>query len=98
MYESPIRLDFVEPTVRQLDDCIMESVSSVGITVDRDELLKALQYDRDQYRVGYEEGYQAAKRELISAAKSELIAMALADDSLLHQSQAGLFTERADSD
>lgn len=39
-----------------LDDAVMRAVMNVGITVDRDELVKALQYDRDQYNKGFEAG------------------------------------------
>ena len=32
---------------------IFKAVQNVGVNVDRDELIKALRYDRDQYKKGY---------------------------------------------
>ncbi len=32
---------------------ILKAVQNVGVNVDKDELLKALQYDRNQYQKGY---------------------------------------------
>ena len=37
----------------EVDNQICKAVQNAGITVDREELLRALQYDRDQYRKGY---------------------------------------------
>lgn len=64
MYESPIKIisdNFYRSLNTQLEDEIMKAVYKVGITVDRDELIRALKYDRDQY----EKGYEDARRELI---------------------------------
>ncbi len=59
MYESPIeviysqvRTQLVEEEERQM----LKAVHDVGVEVDRDELLKALRYDRDQYEKGFEDG------------------------------------------
>lgn len=41
----------------ELEGAIMRAVESVDIHVDRDELLRALQYDRGQYKKGYDAGY-----------------------------------------
>ena len=61
MYESPISL-LVSDMEHQIRDeqerCILEAVQRVGVTVDREELEKALAYDRRQY----ENGYRAALR------------------------------------
>lgn len=42
---------------KELEAAVMRAVESVGIHVDREELLKALQYDRDQYQKGYDAGF-----------------------------------------
>lgn len=63
MYESPIEV-FVKKTARQaakqLDDAIeielQLALDEIAVNVNREELLKALQYDRDQYEKGYEDG------------------------------------------
>lgn len=55
MYESPIRL--IESQLRtEVENEIFRAIQEVGVDVDKDELIKALQYDRDQYQKGYEDG------------------------------------------
>ena len=55
-YESPITL--IQKEVSDAYGCWVEDnvftmISSMDIKVDRDELIKALQYDRQQYERGY---------------------------------------------
>lgn len=62
MYESPIFVrQKTESIVRKyrekIDDYIYESVVKVGVDVDKEELIRALRYDRDQYDRGYSDGY-----------------------------------------
>ena len=63
MYESPFTVIYGEPIYKQLNDefenAVMECVASCNISVDKDELIKALQYDRDQYQKGYNDGVNA---------------------------------------
>lgn len=59
MYESPVELIFNDVET-SLEDGILKAVQKVGITVDKEELLKALQYDRDSYRRGYKDGVNHA--------------------------------------
>lgn len=54
MYESPIKLFETEMRM-QLEGDVMKAVQNVGITVDKEELLRALQYDREQYQKGYKD-------------------------------------------
>lgn len=63
MYESPIKICMKQIRMTQ-DETIVRAVQDVGIFVDKGELIKALQYDRDQYEKGYADGLEAAKREL----------------------------------
>lgn len=58
MYKSPIEI-FQTEIDMQMEGEILKSIQRVGVSVDKEELLKALKYDRDQYSKGYEE----AKRE-----------------------------------
>ena len=58
-YESLIELIYGKMK-NQLDNDIYSVVQSYGIKVDKDELIKALEYDRNQY----EKGYADAKAEL----------------------------------
>ena len=55
MYKSPIEL-IIGKMQTQIDDDIYRAVQNVGINVDREELLKALEYDRGQYEEGFRKG------------------------------------------
>lgn len=66
MYEPPVTLSFKQKEVschcnEELDNIIVEYIHEVGIDVNKDELIKAMQYDRNQYDKGYQDGYEAAK-------------------------------------
>ena len=54
-WESPIEI-----IVNQIESAWMDEtfrvIQKVGINVDRNELIMALQYDRNQYEKGYEDG------------------------------------------
>ena len=56
MYKSPIEI-IAGKIQTQIDDEIYRAVQNVGINVDREELPKALEYDRGQYDKGWEEGF-----------------------------------------
>lgn len=62
-YESPINVfqKQIEMQVeRQIENHILKAVSEVGVSVDKEELLKALKYDREQYERGYQDGVNYA--------------------------------------
>lgn len=56
MYQSPIEIIHGELEM-QLEGEVYKAVQRVGVNVNKEELLKALQYDRGQYDKGYEDGY-----------------------------------------
>lgn len=59
MYDSPINVIYGKLQTKVQEDMenhIFESVQSVGVMVDKDELIKALEYDRQQYEKGYQDG------------------------------------------
>lgn len=58
-YESPINIISQQMKI-QMEDEIMKAVQRVGINVDKDELIRALQYDRGQYQKGYMDGFRDA--------------------------------------
>lgn len=77
MYDCPVTLyeypSYME-TVNQINDAmnvqkeehILNVIrQNIDIKIDRTELLKALQYDRDQYNKGYQDGYNTGKSESI---------------------------------
>ena len=72
MYESPITiiestLDSISKAIiKQRDDAIFAEIQSAfGVDMDREELIRALQYDRDQYGKGYADGKRDAQDELV---------------------------------
>ena len=71
-WKSPLQLkindickDIGRATAKAFDDMVFRAVAEVGIEVDRDELIKALAYDREQYRKGFVDGYRAAQDDLV---------------------------------
>lgn len=67
MYESPIKLKEIgthisERITKATDEYIFAQVNMV-VDVDKEELIKALSYDRNQYQKGYADGYADAKVE-----------------------------------
>lgn len=63
-YVSPISLS-VERITRDMreqhEQNVLHAVMQCGINVDREELIKALSYDRDQYQKGFSDGYDFAQ-------------------------------------
>jgi hypothetical protein len=59
-YESPITV-FQKQMEMQMEGEILKAVTEVGVYVDKDELLKALKHDREQYEKGYADGLNANK-------------------------------------
>ena len=61
-YEDPIELIYKEindQRIAAIENGIFKAVEEVGISVNKEELLKALAYDRDQYQKGYADGRRA---------------------------------------
>ena len=70
MYNSPIRTavmhsDVLAKVNEDVDGLIISSVVHCGVSVDKEELLRALQYDRGQYDAGYRDGIAAAEKKLV---------------------------------
>ena len=63
MYESPIETIQTEIQTQFEDDCI-KAVQSFGFIVNKEELIKALNYDRKQYEKGYSDGYAKALEDI----------------------------------
>lgn len=61
MYKSPIELlieEFDKKIVKKQDADIYQAVLNCGVNVDKDELIRALEYDRGQYEKGFREGVE----------------------------------------
>ena len=66
-YDSPIDLIYNQISTDmnyQLDDAIYKQVLCVGIDIDKDKLLSALQQDSKRYREAFDKGYGEAKKNL----------------------------------
>lgn len=62
-YESPVKI-YQSELQTAIEDETLHVAQHIGIDIDKKELLRALSYDRDQYKEGYEAGYNEAYREM----------------------------------
>ena len=60
MYKSPFEL-ITKQMNAQIEDYVFNVINEVAVNVDKEELMRALQYDRDQYEQGYRDGQQVNK-------------------------------------
>ena len=68
MYEPPIELivkDTYQKILEQREENIFKAILETGVKVDKEELLKALKYDREQYNKGYVDGVKEFAERLI---------------------------------
>ena len=59
-YKSPIEITYGQMK-SQIEGDILTVVCECGVIVDKDELIKALAYDRDQYKAGYDDAMATLK-------------------------------------
>lgn len=76
MWESPVDIfEIQEPIVeeinKQTEEVVFKAIHKVGVDVNKEELIKALQYDRNQYEKGYVDGYADAIDEFAERIKKE---------------------------
>lgn len=82
-YEAPIKIIMQEMQARR-ENQVYQAIQNIGVDVDKEELLKALSYDRNQY----EKGYRAAKSEIVHCkdckyAKKSYVVLGVPDYSCL---------------
>lgn len=68
MYKSPISIyeTAMQTIMEQRENAILAKVQDAfGVQVDKEELIRALRYDRNQYEAGYKDGLADAKEELV---------------------------------
>lgn len=63
-YKSPVIL-LLDSFDEEVVNNVYQIVNHYFVDVDKDELLKALRYDRDQYNRGRLDGYHEAKKEIV---------------------------------
>ena len=66
MYESPINIIISKLCTKRESDCL-KSVQRYGFDIDKEELAKALNYDRKQYEKGHTDGYSKAIDDFVKA-------------------------------
>lgn len=81
MYNSPIEMIIGNMQMQQEGE-IIRAVQEIGVNVDKDELLKALQYDRGQYEKGYKDGIKEFAKELMYNLDGDIEAYANAGHGL----------------
>lgn len=64
MYESPIKVIYGQMQT-QMEGDIFRAVQNYHVDVDKDELILALKYDRDQYEKGFRDGAVASEQKWI---------------------------------
>jgi hypothetical protein len=82
--EEEIAEKMAKPIAIEIDNYILESVRRVDVSVDREELLKALAYDRQQYNKGFQDGVRDVIEKLKEKSTYHLYAygMSYTDDFL----------------
>lgn len=83
MWESPINVmeiqdSFVSEIKEKTEEMVCTEIKRIGIDVNKEELIKALQYDRGQYEKGYSDGYAKSIDEFAERLK-DLIAKNVED-------------------
>lgn len=63
-YQSPIEICIGQMRMEQ-ENNIFKAIQDYGVSVDKEELIKALEYDRRQYEQGYVCGYNKAMSEIV---------------------------------
>jgi len=61
MYKSPIEI-FVDDMITEYENGIVKVLQKYKISCNKEELTKALVYDRDQYKKGFEEGKASVQK------------------------------------
>lgn len=78
-YESPLTMlvsDIHNRILEQQENAIVAQIQAeYGISCDKEELIKALNYDRGQYDKGYQYGFNSGYYKGYETAKQEILGM-----------------------
>ncbi len=59
-YKSPITI--LQGQINtELEGEVLRAIWKIGVDIDKDELIRALAYDRNQYLKGFNDGYEAGR-------------------------------------
>lgn len=64
--------------VQEDENMVIKAIRKVGVNIDKGALIKALQYDRNQYTKGYEDG----KNEVLDKIKAEIERLPIPDTAI----------------
>lgn len=87
MYENPINAIITEmqmQTIKRAEEDVYQAVLRHDINVDKEELVKALQYDRQQYEKGYEDGIRDFAKKLVGHYFYDLERLAIFDEDIIN--------------
>lgn len=65
-YEAPVQV-VADKMNTKLEKHILQAIQNVGVVVDKEELIKAMNYDREQYSKGFKNGYNKAIDDFVNA-------------------------------
>ena len=83
MYEPTILIKEMENSFRlETENGICKAIKDMGIVVDKEELLKALQYDRGQYDKGYRDGIKEFIKRLEDESIESLVCLGYGEKDL----------------
>lgn len=88
-YKSIAEIIFKDIEGRFEDD-IFKVVQKYDINVNKEELIKALEYDREQYDAGYKDGYKCAFKEIMYIVDEYIGAMPQQTDTIRERQIASL--------
>lgn len=71
-YTSPIT-EYLGQMRIEHENAVLKAIHEFDISVDKDELIKALQYDRDQYRKGFIDGCRGSYDRIIERVKADTV-------------------------
>ena len=75
-YKRPVQV-ITNQMQTKLEGQILEVIQNVGVVLDKEELIKAMNYDRDQYASGFENGYNKAVDDLTANITERFFGMAM---------------------
>lgn len=77
-YVSPVTVE-LRQIQRELDNFILNEIRKYDVKVDKEELVKALKYDRNQYEKGYADGKKEAAREILQYIHNKKLSKAISE-------------------
>lgn len=92
MYEAPIDI-VVNQTqnliLEQQENMVFQAIQNTGVNVDKEELIKALKYDRAQYQIGYSDGYIDGKKAMLDKIRETLQGVICLNFEALYEEMEG---------